>query len=402
MQDRNNPIPDTIEHVPSYPETLVIYKAPFSRYWQTRAYVKKLVKRSTKTEDRAKAIAAAKAFYRELLVKDASGQPLTTPTSNFKVVADALLEEDQKRVDRGERSQSLVDDGKYILKKDLLPFFRNDNVKGIDYARIQKYVDEVRKRSISSQTLKNHFIYLRKILKHAHKIGLIDKIPIFPTISTQDNPRDWFNEKQYETLEKAIRGAIKANAIVRYTPITTELADLTNFMMNTFLRPQDIKHLQNKHVTVVKKPDRQYLRIMAKGKTAPAPVISSQAAVTLYERIKGQPEEYVFFNGLKNRDYAMATMAKQFKYVLENAGLKQGEGGRERTLYSLRHTCIMNQLLHGGWPLITLARNCRTSPEMINRFYASHLEAEMNVGQLHQQLEHTDTLEQLFEDEVEN
>jgi integrase len=397
MQDRNNPIPDTIEHVPSYPDTLVIYKAPFSRHWQMRAYVKKLVKRSTKTEDRAKAIVAAKAFYKELLIKDSTGQPLTTPTSNFKAVADALLEEDQKRVDRGERSQSLVDDGKYILKKDLLPFFMNDNVKGIDYARIQKYVDEVRKRSISSQPLKNHFIYLRKVLKHAHKIGLIDKIPIFPTIRTQDNPRDWFNEKQYETLEKAIRKAIKDKATVRYTPITAELADLTCFMMNTFLRPQDIKLLQNKHITIVKRHDRQYLRIMAKGKTAPAQVISTQAAVAIYERIKGDPDEYVFFKGMKSRDYAMSTMAKQFKYVLEKAGLKKSDNGQDRTLYSLRHTCIMNQLLNGKWPLITLARNCRTSPEMINRFYGSHLEAEMNVAQLHQRLEREDTLEDLFE-----
>ena len=32
--------------------------------------------------------------------------------------------------------------------------------------------------------------------------------------------------------------------------------------------------------------------------------------------------------------------------------------------------------------LLTLARNCRTSVEMIQRFYASHLTAEMNVDKL--------------------
>jgi hypothetical protein len=32
--------------------------------------------------------------------------------------------------------------------------------------------------------------------------------------------------------------------------------------------------------------------------------------------------------------------------------------------------------------LITLARNARTSTEMIDRFYAKHLTAEMNIEQL--------------------
>jgi hypothetical protein len=32
--------------------------------------------------------------------------------------------------------------------------------------------------------------------------------------------------------------------------------------------------------------------------------------------------------------------------------------------------------------LLTLARNCRTSVEMIDRFYARHLTAEMNVAKI--------------------
>jgi len=41
------------------------------------------------------------------------------------------------------------------------------------------------------------------------------------------------------------------------------------------------------------------------------------------------------------------------------------------------------RLLYGeGLDLLTLARNARTSPEMIDRFYARHLSAEMNIGLL--------------------
>ena len=43
----------------------------------------------------------------------------------------------------------------------------------------------------------------------------------------------------------------------------------------------------------------------------------------------------------------------------------------------------MFRLLYGeGLDLLTLARNARTSPEMIDRFYARHLSAEMNIGLL--------------------
>ena len=53
-------------------------------------------------------------------------------------------------------------------------------------------------------------------------------------------------------------------------------------------------------------------------------------------------------------------------------------------LYSLRHTAITFRLLFGrGIDLLTLARNARTSVEMIERFYASELSAEMNVALLH-------------------
>jgi hypothetical protein len=49
----------------------------------------------------------------------------------------------------------------------------------------------------------------------------------------------------------------------------------------------------------------------------------------------------------------------------------------------LRHMCIMNRMTNGvPYDLIGLARQARTSPAMINRFYASHLTAEMNAAQI--------------------
>jgi len=67
-----------------------------------------------------------------------------------------------------------------------------------------------------------------------------------------------------------------------------------------------------------------------------------------------------------------------FNELLERAGLRTTHAGKSRTIYSLRHTSIAMRFLKGeGVDLLFLARNCRTSIEMIDRFYARHLSALM-------------------------
>jgi len=69
--------------------------------------------------------------------------------------------------------------------------------------------------------------------------------------------------------------------------------------------------------------------------------------------------------------------------VMRLADLGDDANGESRTLYSLRHTCIMYRLLYGeGVNTLVLARNARTSVEMIDRFYAKPLSGEMNIEML--------------------
>jgi integrase len=396
MQDRKNPIPETVERVPGYPSTLIIYKCPRSRFYQARAHVGRLVTRSLRTDVRGAALTRAKDFYQELIGRKSRGEPVTENKANFALVAEALFKEDQTRVDRGERKQSLVDDSKYIYKADLKGFFGSKHVKSIDYEMLNDYIahlrtdrEEADKEPIKSKTLKNHFIVLSKILKHAHKLGLIDKLPIFPTISQQDNPREWFSEPQYARLITAVDKLIEEKRMVRFHPVTKQLRLLTTFLVNSFLRPADLKNLKHKHIERVVQGQHTYLRILAMAKTKTAAVISMEAAVAIYAELKkfntghDGDEDYVFWPEMKNRGYAMETMRRQFNEALALSELKIGPGGQPRTLYSLRHTCIMRRLLNGkNIDLLTLARNCRTSVEMIQRFYASGLTAEMNVDKL--------------------
>ena len=121
----------------------------------------------------------------------------------------------------------------------------------------------------------------------------------------------------------------------------------------------------------------------------------------MYERLRahhstsglGDADDYLFLPEQRDRTKALEQLGWQFKYLQSVVGLTGratvGEAENDgssptRTLYSLRHTAITLRLLYGGHiDLLTLARNARTSVEMVERFYASQLTAEMNVGLLH-------------------
>jgi hypothetical protein len=94
----------------------------------------------------------------------------------------------------------------------------------------------------------------------------------------------------------------------------------------------------------------------------------------------------VFYPEYPNRDYALKQIQRQFEVLLAVTGLRvKGvkEQDNDRTLYSLRHSSIMFRLLYGqAIDTLTLARNARTSPEMIDRFYAAPLQGEMNIDKL--------------------
>jgi hypothetical protein len=116
-------------------------------------------------------------------------------------------------------------------------------------------------------------------------------------------------------------------------------------------------------------------------------------AVRVYERILarnsalgfGGSEDYVFMpkQGKEKRENALETLGRQFDALMDITKLKTSPSGQVRTIYSLRHSSIMFRLLYGASiDTLKLARNARTSPEMIDRFYAAPLMGEMAVAEL--------------------
>ena len=65
--------------------------------------------------------------------------------------------------------------------------------------------------------------------------------------------------------------------------------------------------------------------------------------------------------------------------VLDELDLEFDRDGHVRTCYSLRHTYICLRLLEGA-DIYQVAKNCRTSVEMIEKFYGRHLKNNIDAS----------------------
>ena len=394
---KSNPLPGTLQTVKGYPDRLKIYRIPASPYWWVRAtFGDRRLTKSTKEIERHKAVSFAKNFYDECLLTRRE-IPLQT-SRQFGRCADLLLEECRRRSKTGERNPRFARDLKQILNQRILPFFKTYRVEDITYQHLSRFVDSMRADECSASTIKRALVSVRQVLKHGIKLGLIHQAPVFPTISHKESPRPWFSPDEYEHLKNVAEelanrkpSDVPTQKIFTYKGerVTEEVRDFIIFMVNSFLRPSDWVELKRKHITettmeTVKTP---ILVIHTPtSKTINTPVITMEAAVGVYADIVARQdaqgtygtESFVFLPHIENRDRAEKTMRALFNHVLEEAKLRKNNADKSRTIYSLRHTAIAMRFLKGASvDLLFLARNCRTSVEMIDRFYARHLSAMM-------------------------
>ena len=427
---RSVPIKETISRVPGYPRKLVIFKIPASSYWWVRYYNQsKILKRTTKSEIKRDALEAAKRFFEEIHVREATGQgPLTVDINPAQVVtfakaAQLLVESEQAKCKRGQLTKMSFDNLQLRLNKHILPHFSSMDVRSIGYKHLNDFLATIssQKDKLSVSTISAYMGVTRKVLQHAARLSFIDHLPEFPKVGVEDKPRGWFNISEYKTLYKTAKKLAGKKVewrafagpgegsyycmegerleadhrLIKRVQMTHDLSDLIVFMVNSYVRPTDIKNMQHKHVDIVRR-EFEYLRLsLPPSKGHSYPITTMPWAVRVYERIcerrkKGKPEdyeipkdEYVFMPDAASRDDALKKIQRQFEIVMDLTGLRKSRTGEDRTLYSLRHSSIMFRLLYGrSIDTLTLARNARTSPEMIDRFYAAPLQGEMNVGEL--------------------
>tara|TARA_R110000787_G_scaffold52497_7_gene123560 strand:- start:72 stop:1106 length:1035 start_codon:yes stop_codon:yes gene_type:complete len=319
------------------------------------------------------------------------------PKHTFTTAAEALIRDGEARVRLGQNSARLVPDYKDRLRCHCAPFFGDTPLEKIDSAMLRRFRDVLVAKNLKQASVLVVMSFVSKTLRMAHDDGLIKQVPSIPRKGQKPSPRPAFSSAGYEKLLTTLKQVEKGKPSIGFkgNKVDWELRALVTFMVNSFTRPGDVFALKNKHVTIVPQDSEgpSYLRLNApSSKGHEAPIITMPVAVLIYQRTLerhtkagfGKSEDFVFLPSKPGRAYAHEVVRRQFRLVLKHADLLASTKGVEHTLYSLRHTAITLRLLHAkDLDLVTLARTARTSVEMIDRYYASGLTAELNRDKLH-------------------
>ncbi len=417
-RERTVPIPSTITPVPGYPRKLSVFKIAASKFWQVRCWIAgRTHRRSTQTQSLRMAQSFARDFYEQLLAQSASLRIEPTPTSSvvlndtitvkpqhtFAAMAAQMMANEQARVERGEFSAGSLKVLRNRLDAHILPRWGKQPPSAVDHAQLLAFTQYLSK-SFSTITVSQYLVAVRKILTLAVAVNALDKLPEFPKVRVQTNSRGAFTPTEYWQIMRTARkqqntrhpdsdSTLRKSYRLRSAEYTMppDVAWVIGFMVNSFIRPSDLKTLKHRHVEVVRNGNT-YLRLnLPKTKSHTRPIVTLQPAVRIYQQLSqyysarnlAAPDDYLFLPHLRDRAYAHWVLSFYFNWVLARTGLKLGAHGQERSLYSLRHSSITFRLLYGqGIDLLTLARNARTSVDMINQHYASTVTGEQNIGML--------------------
>jgi integrase len=361
-----------------------------------------------KTTIRQVAIRAAKDFFHQS-VADLYGTTINIREDKVLLFSDLVaptIAIETARTQRGDYSAAGLNILRNRLHKSVEPHFGKMPIDKVGYNEISEFLQHLSKLKKSPTTIQQHMVATRKVMNFAYANNYIKHLPKFPTVKINSIPRGSFNLAEYKLLVQTAKRYVHTKIIdptksqrkrgrfhmEPYLTISPELQWLIRFMVNSFIRPSDIKNLQHQHITVVRN-EHTYLRMnLPESKKHDKPIVTIQSAVPVYEQLKkyhalnGRAEatDYLFFPELRDRTDVLMLLGWQFMFVQKIAKIEaNAANGRRRTLYSLRHTAITFRLLYGGSiDLLTLARNARTSVEMVEKFYSSNLTAEMNIDLL--------------------
>jgi integrase len=390
-----------------------IYKRG-GRFWQCSAsFGGKQFRASTKEEGLSLAREVAEDWFLTLCGKDHAG--LLQTEKSFRDAADKFLKE-YGVITEGQRSPRWVEGHGIRLRLHLLPFFGNCGLSAVTAGKVQEYrvhrmtsrLDKTTGKPLrpARSTLHDEIVTLRQVLKTAIRHQWLAHLPdLSPPYRTQGKivHRPWFSPAEYKQLYEATRAYARKPFHNHYKWSAEQVHDYVLFLANTGLRPDEAKNLQHRDVAIVvdDATGDKILEIEVRGKRGVGYCKSMSSAVRPYERLLARPLPGIpqGKRARKRRGESLdaSPMQQEAKYpqptdhvfpgnhiklfngVLNRSNLKKDRDGNRRTAYSLRHTYICMRLMEGA-DIYQIAKNCRTSVEMIEKFYAAHIKNTLDAA----------------------
>jgi integrase len=393
---------------------LHVYRRENSRYWQCSTYLSSRNHRQTTKEA---SLAAAKDFARDWYMErcvedrqrrrggvallDSRAQPLIagpgestdgrrrqTPTGpSFEDAAKAFTSEFEI-ITLGERNAQYVSSKSDHIRIHLLPFFGTTALKDITAGKVQEYRAHRQTSRVDTKTgkpkkparatLHSEMVTLRQVLKTANRKGWIVALPDMTApykTSGKISHRAWFSPDEYKLLYKATGERAKNPKKERWRTACEDMHDFVLFMVNSGLRPDEALHIQKRDIEIEQDGpnNERILHIAVRGKRGVGYCKTMPGAVLPFQRI-------VKRHNLKPESLLFPTIQRElFNAILAELNMKKDREGNPRTTYSLRHTYICFRLMEGA-DIYQIAKNCRTSVEMIEKYYAAHIKNMLDAS----------------------
>jgi integrase len=341
-------------------------------------------------------------WYLELRGKARPGALTSGPT--FKKAADQFLAE-YEIITQGQRSPQWVKTYELMLRVYLA-------LTEITAGKVQEYRIHRRQLSIDkrgkppSRTSMHHeTVTIRQVLKTALRHGWLTALPDLSQpykTSGKITHRAWFSPEEYQQLYEATRRRAQAPLHNRHKWACEQLHDYVLFMGNTGLRPDEAARLEFRDVKIVKDhgSGETILEIEVRGKRGVGWCKSTYHAVFPFQRMRDRLRpEVIPESDEVDSTSAQAVTGKTkprlvkphatdrlfpmkqrglLNTILDELKLKVDRDGHIRTSHSLRHTYICFRLMEGA-DIHQIAKNCRTSVQMIEKFYAAHINTMLNA-----------------------
>jgi integrase len=360
---------------------LHVYRRENSSYWQCSTYLAgKNHRQSTKEDSLSLAKEFAEDWYLGLRGKYRAGEIRSGKTFRF---ASAQFLREYGVLTEGQRNPLYVKSFEEKLRVHLLPFLGDKVLSEITPGLVQEYRIH---RALTSKTgkpparstIQQEIVTIRQVLKTANRHGWLQFLPDLSMpykASGKVSHRAWFSPEEYRQLYEATRRRAKTPLNNRWRWSSEQMHDYVLFMANTGLRPDEAARLEYRDVTIVRDDATKetILLIEVRGKRGVGYCKSTANAVRPFRRLKerNHPEPTARLFPVGHREL--------FNTILKEEELKFDRDGNRRTAYSLRHTYICLRLMEGA-DIYQIAKNCRTSVEMIEKHYAVHLKNTLDAA----------------------
>lgn len=390
-----------------------------------------LIRFSTGQSDIEDATEAAMSKFWDLFERHKKNLPLSN--TKFSTICKKFIE----KLDSERRYLEDHNEGHYtklsVVKKIqtverfLIPYFGDFDIEDISDFDIKKFKNhrmtdvggKSKKTQISTGTLNKTLTVFRQIFRYANDKGYIESVKV-PIVTNKIRPKDEvtrnpdFSPKEYKKLASKAYRDVKTEKHSHIKNQKFLLQHLILVLANTGARMSEIRNLRWSDIVVYTEKgwfipsgggntdaylkDKEYIKIQFYGKVSrstqkkwSSPV---QRVRDVLDRLKTKQKQWakdnnwiwndeckVFTNHLGSE---VVNFNKGFNSLLERTGLTYKNMGetddgeiifKKRNLGGLRHL-YAKRMLSQGWDYFLLAKNMRTSPQMLNKFYANEIDVD--------------------------